>query len=228
MQLGRAMAELHVVRAENRRLYSEHLDEYFRARHEVYVGERGWTELAKPDGREIDQFDLPSTTYLLAIKNGQVVGGHRLVPTLGPTMMADVFPQLAMRPLVRSPAAYELSRIFVKREHRGESAPPSVESVVLAGTMEFALSEDIREFTIVMETWWLPRLQQIGWRTRPLGLPVNINGMNTIGVVISNSKEALEETRRVRSVPGKVLVRRGLDTDSPRLPHGGRVLIPRN
>ena len=43
--------------ARIRRLYARLLDDYFRIRHDIYVVERKWTELARPDGREIDQFD---------------------------------------------------------------------------------------------------------------------------------------------------------------------------
>jgi acyl-homoserine lactone synthase len=75
------MLAIHVVRSSNSHLYAEQLDQYFRARHDVYVKERGWTELDRPDGREIDQFDTPSAVYLMAIDGERVVGGHRLVPT---------------------------------------------------------------------------------------------------------------------------------------------------
>jgi acyl-homoserine lactone synthase len=200
---------LHVVSETNRHFYECELDQYFRARHQVYVKERGWKELDRPDGREIDQFDTKNAVYLIAIEADRVLGGHRLVPTLYPTLMSEVFPELAMRGLVRRANAYELSRIFVVPERRGEQREPRVESVILAGTLEFALSQGIAQFTIVMETWWIPRLRELGWDVRPLGAPINIKGMITIGVVIDVTEQAWLETCDRRSVGNSVLAWRG-------------------
>lgn len=205
------MTELHVVSHANRHLYREPLEEYFRLRHQIYVEERRWTQIARADGREIDQFDTPDTIYLMAMEGSRVVGSHRLVPTSGPTLMSDLFPQLALRGLVRSPFAYELSRVFVVRDRRGDQVQPRVESIIMAGTMEFALIEGLSQFTIVMETWWLPRFQELGWNPRALGVPVDINGMSCIGVMVNVTEEAWRETCRKRSVDRPVLVWNGLD-----------------
>jgi acyl-homoserine lactone synthase len=185
------MLAVHVVRDTNRHLYADELDQYFRARHDVYVKERGWTELDRPDGREIDQFDTPAAVYLMAIDGKRVVGGHRLVPTREPTLLTDVFPFLAMR------------------ERRGGVAG-GVESHILAATMEYGLTEDIVQYTIVMETWWIPRLQEIGWNVKPLGMPVDIKGMLTVGVTVDVTEQAWEDTRHQRAVDGSVLVWNGI------------------
>jgi acyl-homoserine lactone synthase len=207
------MADLHVICRSNRHLYEDVLDEYFRLRHEIYVEERKWIELARPDGREIDQFDTPDTIYLMAMEGRRVIGSHRLVSTTGPTLMSDVFPQLALRPLIRRDDTYELSRVFVVRDRRGGQTP-KVESIIMAGTMEFGLIEGLRQFTIVMETWWLPRFQAMGWNPKPLGLPVNINGMNCVGVSIDVTEAAHAVTCRERSVPHSPLVWNGMNKPS--------------
>lgn len=214
----RTIADLHVITYANRHLYEDALEEYFRLRHQIYVEERRWTQLARPDGREIDQFDTPSTIYLMAIEGPRVVGSHRLVPTSKPNLMSDLFPFLAMRGLVRSPDVYELSRVFVVRDRRGEQIQPRIESIIMAGTMEFGLIESLRQFTIVMETWWLPRFQEMGWNPRPLGVPVDINGMNCIGIAANVTEEAWRETCRKRAVDRPVLVWNGLNAPVLGLP----------
>lgn len=206
------MAEIHVVCAKNRHLYEDVMDDYFHARHQIYIDERKWTELAKPDGREIDQFDGPTTVYIIALEGRRAVGSQRMVPTCGPTLMGDVFPQLAAgRGLIRHPDAFELSRMFVVRDRRGDAAKPGIESLVMAGTMEYGLAEGIRQFTIVMETWWISRFLNMGWKVRPLGLPVDIAGMNCVGVVLDVTMNAWRETLRSRAVEGEVLVWNGLE-----------------
>jgi acyl-homoserine lactone synthase len=48
---------IHVITGANRHLYEPELLAHFRLRHEIYVVERRWTNLARPDGLERDQFD---------------------------------------------------------------------------------------------------------------------------------------------------------------------------
>jgi acyl-homoserine lactone synthase len=204
------MTEIHVVRHANAQLYSAELDDYFRARHTVYVKERGWKDLDRPGGRDIDQFDTADAIHLLAIDQSRVVGGHRFNPTTGPTLLNSVFPQLAARPLVADPEVYETTRIFVVKERRGEQAQPRIESLLFAATLEFAVSQGLREIRFLMETWWLPRLQDIGWSVRPLGIPTDVDGMNCIAVSLGISDEVWAETCLRRSVPGPVLVWKGI------------------
>jgi acyl-homoserine lactone synthase len=212
------MTEIHVVRHANAHLYSAELDDYFRARHTVYVKERGWRDLDQPGGRDIDQFDTADAIHLLAIDQSRVVGGHRFNPTTGPTLLNSVFPQLAARPLVADPEVYETTRIFVVKERRGEQAQPRIESLLFAATVEFAVSQGLREIRFLMETWWLPRLQDIGWSVRPLGIPTDVDGMNCIAVSLAISDEVWAETCLRRSVPGPVLVWKGIRRPMYRFP----------
>lgn len=202
--------EVHVVRRENRPLYAGLLEDYFRIRHDIYVVERKWSDLARPDGREIDQFDTDDTVYLLALDKGAIVASMRMVPTQMPTLLSEVFPQLALAGPVRRADVYELSRIFVVPKKRGEQAGPRHEALIQAAAMEYGLSIGLSAFTIVLETWWLPRLLDQGWQARPLGLPVDINGLSTVAVMVEIDDRAWSEICRRRSVPGSTLVWQGL------------------
>ena len=212
------MAEIHVVRHDNAHLYRSELDDYFRARHTVYVKERGWTELDRPDGRDIDQFDTIEAIHLLAIDQSRVVGGHRFNPTTGPTLLNTVFPQLAARALVADPEVYETTRIIVVEEQRGEQARPRVESLFFDATLEYAVNARKRQIRFLMETWWLPRLRGLGWSVRPLGVATDINGMSCIAVSLDVTDEVWAKTCIRRSVPGSVLVWKGIDRPIYRFP----------
>lgn len=202
--------EVHVVRRENRQLYAALLDDYFRIRHDIYVVERKWTDLARPDGREIDQFDTDDTVYLLALDHGAIVAGMRMVPTPMPTLLSELFPQLAANQPIHRSDVYELSRIFVVPRKRGEHGGPRYEAVIQAAAMEYGLSIGLSAFTIVLETWWLPRLLDQGWQARPLGLPSDINGLSTVAVMVEINDQAWTEICRRRAVPGALLVWQGL------------------
>ncbi|NEW94908.1 acyl-homoserine-lactone synthase [Rhodopseudomonas sp. BR0M22] len=203
--------QVHVIRRENRALYAGLLDTYFRIRHQIYVVERGWKELERPDGREIDQFDTDDAVYLIGVDRDEIVAGMRMVPTTSPTLLSDVFPQLSIAGRVRRSDAYELSRIFVVPRKRGEHGGPRAEAVIQAAAMEYGLSIGLSAFTIVLETWWLPRLLDQGWKARPLGLAQDVNGFSTTAVMVDVDDDAWLGICDRRSVPGPTLQWQGLD-----------------
>jgi acyl-homoserine lactone synthase len=205
---------IHVVDRDNRHLYAKEIEEHFRIRHRIYVEERRWMALERPDGREVDQFDTEDAVYLLAIERGKVVGGTRLVPTLGPHLMADVFPFLAnVRGIQRGPDTMEWTRIFVVPEHRGRDS--KILHTVLAGMFEYCLRNEISTITVVMETWWLPRFLELGWEVKPLGLPAVIEGMNCVGTMITVDEAAYRRTLAFKGVTGPVIVEAGLGAPAP-------------
>jgi acyl-homoserine lactone synthase len=178
------MPEIHVVQRDNRRLYESYLDPYFRLRHDIYVKQRKWMALDRPDGREIDQFDTEDAVYLFCIDDGQLIGAMRALPTLSPTLLSDIFPYLNVRGAIHRSDVYELSRVFVIPERRGEHAGPRVEMLLLTAIMEYGISIGLTGFSIVLESWWLPRFERIGWKAHPLGLPRMMDGMSVLAVLV--------------------------------------------
>ncbi len=66
---------IHAITALNRHLYEDVIEQHFRIRHDIFVEERRWQTLRKPDGREIDSYDNEDAIYLLALEDRRVVGG---------------------------------------------------------------------------------------------------------------------------------------------------------
>ncbi len=116
------MIQVHIINNANRHLYERELDEHHQIRHRIYVEELQWRRLKpRADKREYDPFDMDETVYVLALEEGRVVGGRRLVPTTGPHLIADVFPHFAsMQGVPRAPDIAEWTRLFVVPERRKE------------------------------------------------------------------------------------------------------------
>jgi len=199
------MTRIHVVTGDNRHLYGDELQQYFRLRHDIFVEERGWKDLRRPDGLEIDRYDNEHAVYLLAIDRERVVGGQRLYPTLLPHMISDVFAHMAGRGIPRAFDIFEWTRYFVVRERR----TGRTDCRLLAAVQEFCLDEGICELTAVVEMWWLPRWQQAGFKVRPLGLPTVVEGQPCIAAAIQISQESLDHVRRLAGLRGGSLVRSG-------------------
>jgi acyl-homoserine lactone synthase len=197
---------IHVVSAANRSLYEAAIEQHFRLRHDIFVGERCWKTLERADGREIDTYDNLDTVYALAMEGDNVVGGHRLYPTVKPTMLADVFPHLAsVRGAPADPFIWEWSRYFVVKERRAGK----LNFELLAAVQELCLDEGITQVSAVMETWWLPRFQEAGFTVRPLGLPALVENAWTMAGLIEINADTLDRVRQLGNIEGSVLVRRG-------------------
>jgi len=215
------MLGVHVVKHDNMHLYQDEMEQCFRGRYEVCVRERGWSELERPDGRETDQFDTADAVHLLAIDGRQVIGGIRLNPTTGPTLLSEVFPNLSSAPLIRSADVYDKTRLWVAKERRG-GPRPSVESLWMAGCVEFGLALGLHKILSICEPWRVARNERLGWTLRLLGPPQSINGIPCVAIEKYVSEAVWMGICLKESVPGAVLIWKGIARPSYRLPE----LIP--
>jgi acyl-homoserine lactone synthase len=201
------MLKIHAIHAGNRHLYEEMIDQHYRIRHTIYVGERKWMDLERPDGREIDQFDNSDAVYLLGIEPGKgVVGGSRLVPSLKPHLMSEVFPELAnVRGLPRSHNIFEWTRIFVIPARREGGRPSKAAGIIYCGILEFCLSHNIEQLSVVCEAYWIPRLLALGWNPVLLGEPIEKDGMTIVGITCDMTEDALAKTRSTYEIHGSVM-----------------------
>lgn len=210
------MSFVYVITGDNRAFYEDSLEQYYRLRHEIFVEERGWTDLRRPDGREIDAYDNDHAIYLLAMDGGRVVGGQRLYPTRLPHMISEVFPHMVERGVPQGASIFEWTRYFVVKARR----TGRTDCRLLAAMQEYCLEEGISEVTAVVEMWWLPRWQQAGFKVRPLGLPHPIDGQPCIAAAIEISEQSLGHVRKIAGLRGPSLVREApLAPRTHRVPH---------
>lgn len=206
------MLGIHVVTSANRDLYQEELDQSHRLRHRIYIDELKWRGLTpRADGREYDQFDTAEAVYLLAIEDGVVWGGTRLVPTTEPHLLSDVFPHLAaQRGVPRGFDIAEWTRFYVTKERREEHKASKVGSTILSSLVEYGLDEGLSSISVVLNTFWLPRFLGYRWKVEPLGLPVVHDDEWLIAVLISITPAALTNIRETCGLSSRTaLVRRG-------------------
>jgi acyl-homoserine lactone synthase len=194
--------------AQNRDLYADAIEQHHRIRHDTHLGERRWTALARPDGREVDQFDTEHAVYLLGMEpGGRVVAGSRLVPTHRPHLLSDVFPQLAdIRGVPRAADVFEWTRIFVVPSRRESGRLGKSAGIIYCGILEHCLERQVRQLTVVCEPYWLPRFSGLDLRPRALGLPLEHDGMTIVAVTVDVTAAALARTREVYDIPATALV----------------------
>lgn len=148
----------------------------------VFSDRLGW-DVDVDAGHEADSFDVLGPTYIFAItQRGQLAGAARLLPALGPTMAADVFPSLLPDGRLNAHAAMvESSRFCVDtalEEGRGDGTVHEATLTMFAGIVEWCTVNSYTEIVTVTDLRFERILSRVGWPLQRLAPPQKI-GMTT-------------------------------------------------
>jgi acyl homoserine lactone synthase len=170
-------------------------DGMFRLRYEVFHERLGWQVQTTADGMEIDQYDaLPSASYIVARSpDARVDACWRILPTLGPNMLRDVFPELLHGQA--APAAadiWELSRFALATQRLASSEDAGNPQIgfgelsvaLMAESTRFAQAHGIARFVTVTTAAIERLLKKQGVNVHRLGPPVRIGGVLTLACFI--------------------------------------------
>lgn len=140
-------------------------------RRRVFVDWLGWD--VPHDGHvERDQFDDEHAEYLVLLDERS--GGHmasvRLLPTLRPHILGDVFPHLCEQAPPRAAGVREITRLCVSPD-----CPPGerirARRRLLSALAEYGMMFGLTGYTLVTEAGFLARIAAVGWRCEMLGMP---------------------------------------------------------
>lgn len=205
------MLSVQIIRRENRHLHADLLDRQHQVRHDIFCTELSWSGLTGRNGREYDQFDTDGTVYLVVLDGEEVVGGCRMHPSLEPTLLSDVFPQLAeVRGFARRADVLEMTRGYVVRARR-EGRPCVPAGAWKAAALEYCLAEGVTSFNGVWGTYLIPRLIGLGWQPRFLGLPDTLDGFDLVAANIEVTEAILARTWAYYGFSGPVTRWRGIE-----------------
>ncbi|TPK95322.1 MULTISPECIES: acyl-homoserine-lactone synthase [unclassified Mesorhizobium] len=189
-----------VVTAQNSGKYQVELDQAFRLRHKVFVEEKGWTDLWREDGREIDRFDDEHAVHMLFTIEDRVVGYQRVLPSTRPTLLSEVLRDLCDGALPVGDTIWEWTRYCVEPQYRerGRMLSP-VANALLSGIVEWGLSSGVDTVIIEMNPLWILRLVQLHFKVTPLGVPKLVGGEETVAVTARFDERTLQRLRETRS-----------------------------
>src|SRR5271165_3704665 len=108
-----AHAMLKLIEGSYASFFPKEMDAMFRNRAETFAGRLGW-DVVVNNGYERDRFDDLNPLYLVSVdpETERYWGSLRLLPTTGPNMLRDIFPQLLEEgEVVESATIWEASRI---------------------------------------------------------------------------------------------------------------------
>jgi acyl homoserine lactone synthase len=167
----------------------------FRLRYETFHRRLGWDVPTTSDGQEIDEFDaVASAHYILAKAPGdQVVDAcWRLLPTLGPNMLRDVFPALLQgQPFPEAADVWELSRFAIATDRftpdlqtRGQYGFGELSVALMVEVVGFAQANGIARFVTVVTTSVERLLRRQGLHIHRIAPPIRIGSTLTLACFI--------------------------------------------
>ena len=171
---------LKLIEGSRASCFAREMDEMFRNRADIFFNRLGWDVVVK-DGYERDRFDDLNPLYLVSVDpvTGQYWGSLRLLPTTGPNMLRDVFPQLLEDDeVVESATIWESSRICaVAAEGQPQQTKNGVHYVMselIAGIGEVALLAGLTQIVSVFDARILRVLKAVGCQPSIIGRPQRI------------------------------------------------------
>ncbi|WP_109481903.1 acyl-homoserine-lactone synthase [Paraburkholderia sp. C35] len=165
---------------------NNHINEMYRLRARVFRDRMGW-DVPTIAGMEIDGYDALGPYYMLIQDpERQVRGCWRLMPTEGPNMLKDTFPQLLdgqAAPLGRH--IWELSRFAIETDGEQTFGFADMTMNAIHELVTFADRMGITRYVTVTTTSIERLLKRTGIEVTRLGPPVKIGVERTVALDIT-------------------------------------------
>lgn len=190
-------------------LYRDKLDSMHRLRHRVFSEHLGW-DVNSRDGKERDVYDLLRPVYLLSTDaGGRVVGSMRLLPTTGPYMLRDVFPQLLEGADAPSePFTWELSRFVVDPEIMAAERSGTVNRVtaeLFVAMAEWCLMFGIKDVVAVYDVRMARLINRIAIKPRWVSQRQRVGSTIAMAGCVQMTDKAVADCRAASNLHEPVL-----------------------
>ena len=168
-----------LINLHNRECHAQLLGAMHADRKKVFVDLLKW-DVPHDSRSERDEFDDEQAVYLVvADEKDRHLASVRLLRTERRHILGDIFPELCDQPVPRGPEYREITRLCLA-PGIGRANRLTARNLLARSLVEYALLTGIRAYTGVAQLAWLSQILSAGWRCRPLGLPVLIEG-STLG-----------------------------------------------
>jgi acyl homoserine lactone synthase len=159
---------------------------------------------------EIDEFDALNPLYLLSIgDDGNVRGSLRLLPTTGPNMLADVFPELLPDDMrIESATIWESSRFSVDQEaaaERSDNLLNRTTGELLIGIVEVGLLAGLTDVVSVYDAMFARILKRANCAAELIGKPARLGDIMGYAALFEISDRMLINLRKAAGVTESVL-----------------------
>ncbi len=168
----------------------------FEDRRRLFVDTMRW-DVPVRDGRfEIDQFDGLDAIYIADLGDqGDHRGSMRLLPSVGPHILADLFPELCTRAVPRGHEIFEITRLCLPTLV-GAKQRLIVRNTLISAMVDHALASGIRTLTGVVRPSFRETVLAMGWDASPLGPEQLLGGMTLAAFSVEIDADTPERLAR--------------------------------
>lgn len=154
-----------LIQGDDLHAYPHLANQMFGDRRAIFKERLGWALDSDAEGRERDAYDSENPLYLIQTDEaGRHLGSTRLMPTTGPTMIADHFSHLTDGVAVASATIWEVTRFHVSKLATRRSAP----GLMWAGC-EFARRAGVSFYVGVTGAHMVRVFTACGWAPEVIG-----------------------------------------------------------
>ncbi len=183
--------------------------EMHRLRFRVFKERLDW-QVHSENGMERDRFDALDPIYLLHRGNDdRIQGCVRLLPSTGPNMLRDVFPQLLDgHPCPSDARIWESSRFALEPSpalSRSENGLANATYELFAGMIEFGLSSSLVGIMTVTDVRMERILRRANWPLERLGNTRMIGTTEAVAGILNVSLDSLARVKMSSGIEGRVL-----------------------
>jgi N-acyl-L-homoserine lactone synthetase len=185
-----------IINASNRCGFEKELAEMHRLRALAIADEASW-RLAAVEDRDVDVYDRPDATYLLAKQDsrGAVLAAVRLLPTDRPHPMRDAFAEGCLGPMPGGSTVWEISRFCMHPDIRRRRDRTVLLHHMTCAVMETALLFGIEAVILVASGALLRYVLSCGWTATVLGPTLHFPTADVTAVQALITPEGLRSAR---------------------------------
>ncbi len=205
----RRLDMIRFVQGKDRHLFQKEIHAYHRLRKRVFHDRMGW-QVPLINDWEVDGYDVLDPLYLLSMDDyGRVLGGVRLLPTMGFNMLNDTFPQLLPEgKRVESPLIWESSRFAVDLDADHKVGPRGISRAtaeLILGMNEVGRSIGLTHIVTVYDIFMRRLLLRAGCAGEPISEPQRIGKVIAYAVFVEVGDEVDRAMREASGIQGNVL-----------------------
>jgi acyl homoserine lactone synthase len=179
-----------------------------RLRRKVFKDRLDWSVSTTGD-LEMDRYDMLDASYLVVAERGAVLGCVRLLPTTGPNMLADTFPELLDGgPAPRSNLVAESSRFCVDTDATNVTTDGGLRRatfMLFAAMLEWGEARGLASIATVTDLRMERILRRAGWTLERLGAPRRSGSTVAVAGLLPIEQDALAAVRSNGSLVAPVL-----------------------
>ena len=156
--------------------------DFLRLRKRFFVDTLGW-DIPHNENYEMDQYDNPTAWYSLCLRDGQVIGGTRVMPTTScwgkhrymlkdaREGVLDSIPREAMSADIVSPLVWEMTRLVISPDLKTQAERAACLQTIGQGLYDIAESQNVAEYMGISAVALIRVLRQLGFPLERMGQP---------------------------------------------------------